>query len=441
MADGAPDASHRPGRGGDGGRGRARPGDVADLGDGRDAVPRARRRGTQRRSAALSARTAFAPPRRRSPTTSASSSTPCSGEPRPEHGYCTDDVARALVVLVREPEGRPARRLAEIYLRFLEQAQLPDGRFRNRLSARPAARGRPRPAPTTAQGRALFGLGVAACRRTRSVERACFERSTRPPSRGERLRAPRRAPSCLRGARRGTGRRRTSCSSGVPAALGAHRRGSRLAVARAPARLRQRPALPRRGSRPAWRSATGARGGGLAAAPLARRGRVARRPLQLHAAGGWAPGEPRPGFDQQPLEAGSMADACARAFEVTGDERWAELGRSLAAAWFLGENDTGVALLDPRPAAAATGSSATAGTRIRAPSRRWRWSMRSSRRLQAAARSAASSSSVETGAAPTLGRRRRTSCRSSRPAAGPRPGRRRRCSTSPSPLPVAAPAT
>ena len=39
---------------------------------------------------------------------------------------------------------------------------------------------------------------------------------------------------------------------------------------------------------------------------------------------GWAPGEPRPGFDQQPVEAAAMADACHRAWALTGDHRWRE---------------------------------------------------------------------------------------------------------------------
>lgn len=40
-----------------------------------------------------------------------------------------------------------------------------------------------------------------------------------------------------------------------------------------------------------------------------------------------------------------MADACARAFDVTGDEQWLEpLAR--AADWFLGANDSGVAMVD-----------------------------------------------------------------------------------------------
>jgi hypothetical protein len=67
--------------------------------------------------------------------------------------------------------------------------------------------------------------------------------------------------------------------------------------------------------------------------------------LSVTPAAGWAPGEPRPGFDQQPIEVSTLADACARAFELTGDARWsAALDR--AAAWFFGANDVGVRLAD-----------------------------------------------------------------------------------------------
>jgi hypothetical protein len=63
--------------------------------------------------------------------------------------------------------------------------------------------------------------------------------------------------------------------------------------------------------------------------------------------GGWAPGEPRPGFDQQPVEAAAMADACSRAFSLTADDRWKDLVRH-AACWFVGSNDAGMALYDPQ---------------------------------------------------------------------------------------------
>jgi hypothetical protein len=55
--------------------------------------------------------------------------------PRIDHGYCTDDVARALVVVVYEPRrSAQLRRLEETCLTFLESAQRSDGRFHNRLS-------------------------------------------------------------------------------------------------------------------------------------------------------------------------------------------------------------------------------------------------------------------------------------------------------------------
>ena len=45
-------------------------------------------------------------------------------EPLPEHGYCTDDVARVLVVTTREPSPeRTLNGLAGIALRFLNDAQ------------------------------------------------------------------------------------------------------------------------------------------------------------------------------------------------------------------------------------------------------------------------------------------------------------------------------
>jgi hypothetical protein len=68
--------------------------------------------------------------------------------------------------------------------------------------------------------------------------------------------------------------------------------------------------------------------------------------LSVTPAGGWGPGDPRPGFDQQPIEVAALADACARALELTGDTRWL-VGVDRAVAWFLGGNDTGVPLYDP----------------------------------------------------------------------------------------------
>jgi hypothetical protein len=52
----------------------------------------------------------------------------CFAEPNPEYGYCTDDMARVLVVAARAPDPeRQLNGLASVALRFLNQAQALDG--------------------------------------------------------------------------------------------------------------------------------------------------------------------------------------------------------------------------------------------------------------------------------------------------------------------------
>ena len=68
--------------------------------------------------------------------------------------------------------------------------------------------------------------------------------------------------------------------------------------------------------------------------------------LSVTPIGGWGVGEERRQYDQQPIEAATMADACARAYAVTGEERWRD-GVETAVAWFLGVNNPGIALNDP----------------------------------------------------------------------------------------------
>jgi hypothetical protein len=69
--------------------------------------------------------------------------------------------------------------------------------------------------------------------------------------------------------------------------------------------------------------------------------------LSVTGVGGRGPTDVGPQFDQQPIEVAAMADACWRAYTVTGHPRWVE-GVSLAAAWFEGRNDAGVAMRDDR---------------------------------------------------------------------------------------------
>ena len=99
-----------------------------------------------------------------------------------------------------------------------------------------------------------------------------------------------------------------------------------------------------------------------------------------------------------------MADACAAAFDATGDEYWADL-TVLAAEWFLGANDTGVPLFDPVSGGCCDGLERNGRNENQGAESTVALigAFQQATRVQAAAlRSATSSSSVETSAAPTL---------------------------------------
>lgn len=57
-------------------------------------------------------------------------------------------------------------------------------------------------------------------------------------------------------------------------------------------------------------------------------------------------GDARPGYDQQPIEVSTLADACARAAEVDPREIWPTTVLA-AMAWFEGDNDLGLAMWNP----------------------------------------------------------------------------------------------
>ena len=62
---------------------------------------------------------------------------------------------------------------------------------------------------------------------------------------------------------------------------------------------------------------------------------------------GWyEKGGPRARFDQQPIEANSMVEACVEAFNVTRDKSWFD-NAVMCFNWFLGHNDLNLPLYDP----------------------------------------------------------------------------------------------
>jgi hypothetical protein len=276
--------------------------------------------------------------------------------PRTEHGFCTDDNARALIVMCRvQHPSLEVIDLAETYLRFLEHARLPDGGFHNRRS--PDGSWVDEIGSDDSQGRAIWALGSLAhtgpTASMRDIGLAMFEeqRYFRSPY-------PRANAFAVLGA------------TEVLAASPDHRH-ARSIVERGVDHLsvRDDPNWPWPENRLTYDNARLpeamlAAGDALADADLVSAGLRLLEWLvdtETHGdhfsftpVGGWARGEPRPGFDQQPVEAAAMADACSRAWALTGDGRWKGCVER-AARWFVGLNDTGAALYDPQTGACGDG--------------------------------------------------------------------------------------
>jgi len=269
-------------------------------------------------------------------------------EPRIEHGYCVDDVARALVVTARQPEPGPqVEALTRTYLTFLVAAQHSSGRFHNRRTA--AGVWADQPALGDWWGRALWGLGTAAARLPAHADEALGRFAA-----GADHRAPWSRAMCF-------------------AALGAAevlsvdpRQPSARALLRDAARFVEptQPDGPWPWPEPRLRYANAvvpevllAAGTLLDVPRWTEQGlrllgwlldtETGERHLSVVPVGGWAPGEARPGFDQQPIEVAALADACARACDVTGDRVWSD-AVVRCAAWFDGENDAQTPMSDPK---------------------------------------------------------------------------------------------
>ncbi|MHB1598330.1 MAG: glycosyltransferase [Acidimicrobiales bacterium] len=269
--------------------------------------------------------------------------------PERHHGYCVDDVARALVVVEREP--RPTQALLEVadrYLDFVVSAQGPDGRCRNRLGL--DRRWHDEPGVEDCWGRALWALGTAAARgrdevqRDRAAARFALGASRRSPhlrsmvfaalGAAEVLAAApgdKVARALLAAAVRAVGRPVRDAAWPWPEPRLAYANAALAEVLVAAGELLgDVRALDDGLHLLGWLLEVQTRDGHLSVVPV----------------GGWARGEERRCFDQQPIEVAALADACARAWRVAGDDRFSR-GVDLAVGWFLGENDTTCALLDP----------------------------------------------------------------------------------------------
>ena len=304
------------------------------------------------------------------------------GVPDRSHGYCTDDAARALVGALRyartsglspdddwttgdghalNDEQARALALCRTYLAFLLHAQQPGGRFHNFMGY---GRGwlPHKGDDEDTFGRALWGLGAAVA--LAPAPEARLARQTMEAARGPDLRHPRAV---------------------AYAACGWAHFLERFPGARAPQEHLRHYATRLaehygRVAGPGWEWFEDRLTYANAKLPEAmlragdlledtRFREVGLESLAFYAShtyvdgrfdfvgndpAGFVRGQGKPAFDQQPIEAGYMADACALAFALTGEERWGRLAEA-AAEWFCGRNRLGLWLYDPATGACRDG--------------------------------------------------------------------------------------
>jgi hypothetical protein len=269
--------------------------------------------------------------------------------PRREHGYCTDDMARVLVVTSREPEpSKSVKDLAAKALAFVVQAQGEAGDCLNRRGSEGQWSGHY--SVEDCWGRSLWGLGTAAARSqdepVRQVALAHFERGARQRSPWARSMAfaalgasevlvahpaNRAALDLLGAAAEVVGRADCAGSSWFWPEPRLRYANAVLpdSMMAAGAALGRQSLVDRGAALLAWLLDRETNDGHLSVTPV----------------GGSGPRDLRPAFDQQPIEVAALADACARAAGLVPDGLWMS-GVDSAVAWFLGDNDAGAPMWD-----------------------------------------------------------------------------------------------
>ena len=269
-------------------------------------------------------------------------------KPRMEHGFCTDDNARGLLVASRPTSpSSDLVDLGEIYLRFVLDARTGSGQFHNRRGADGAWIDEV--GGDDSQGRAWWGLGTVAnsgptpWMRQAALDAFASSGSFESPHLRSNAYAALGAAQVL------------AIDPGHAAAAGLLGRTSGLIAAAASERIpwpEARLAYDNARLPEALLAAGKARGDrhlisvGLRLLEWLVRVETNHDHFSFTQAGGCAPGARRPAFDQQPIEAAAMAEACYLAWTITSQPVWRQ--RSLDAAWwFMGRNDNAMVLYDP----------------------------------------------------------------------------------------------
>jgi hypothetical protein len=272
----------------------------------------------------------------------------CDGvTPRREHGYCVDDVARAVIVLHRSHDHSPeAAQLLATCTRFLSESRDTNGTVVNRRAADGSWNG---DANTNDHwGRALWAWGTAVNHsRDTCAAALAFEHF------------------------HAAGQQRSSFTRSMAfAVLGAHEvlqviPGNRVAldlIADAISCISE----PQDAFWP-WpedrlhyanavipealiiggihlNSAHHRRWGLSLLNWLVTQQSIGGR-LSVIPHNGWGPGESLPAYDQQPLEVAAIVDACVTAFDLTSDPIWLQR-ITMANRWFSGDNDQAIPMFD-----------------------------------------------------------------------------------------------
>ncbi|MDR5683931.1 MAG: glycosyl transferase [Armatimonadota bacterium] len=262
-------------------------------------------------------------------------------DPDPASGYAADDVARALVVAARLGQED----LARIYLAFLGRALRADGWFHNLWS--PFRRPLPAARSEDCQGRCLWALG--------EVVGSSLPHELREQA-GRLVAAAAPTSAQLHGVRGRANALLGLAVAGLPEIVNSladalHRQLDRAPDAwpwPEPVLTYELARVPHGLIRSADRVPAGALVLATALRTLDFLIDVMIEDGVVWPVGnrGWYPrGGTKARWDQQPVDPGALAEACAEAYRATGLERYREVAR-LAVQWFEGRNACRVPLVD-----------------------------------------------------------------------------------------------
>lgn len=266
-------------------------------------------------------------------------------QPREEHGLTTDDNSRALVVLCRFAETFGADPSLSPYLDFVVSGVVPGG-WHNRMNS--AGLWVDQRGSDDAHGRAIWGLSEVV--RSGQADELVLD-ALRAGLVSFRSRHPRSIAYAALGAaalweaaptdlQELAGGFLTEAGQALPAPREGEWRWPAPRLTYANARIPE--AMIKSGEA---LGDTGLTSSGLELLAWLIDVETGERGFSFTPVAGRGPGDPQPAYDQQPIEAWAMTDACFAALSIDGDPRWRR-GAVTAARWFLGLNDVGQPLYD-----------------------------------------------------------------------------------------------